>query len=665
MSKQVRDSITIALAGQPNVGKSTVFNMLTGLNQHVGNWPGKTIEQKMGEFIHDEQVIRLVDLPGTYSLTANSEEERITRDFIIHEQPDVIVVIVGAPALERNLYLLAELLMMPVPLVVGVNMMDVAESNGVHIETHVLAAALGMPVEPLVASRNQGVHELLDAAIRMAENPTAFAPKRPAIRPEHRPVLADIKAQLAGQVPPPYPEDWVALKLLEGDTEITALIQNATQQAWGNIHTILLQHEDAYLDIAGGRYEWIGRMIRAAIMRPKPGAITLTDRVDRVATHPAWGLLLLIGIFGLVFWLTYTLAMPVVSWLNQALMEPLSGWLRQVLFGAPAWLSGLVVDGIIGGAGTVLTFLPILVVFFAALGFLEDVGYMARSAYVTDRFMHWMGLHGKSFIPLFLGFGCNVPAVMGARIIEDRRARLLTILLTPLVPCTGRLAVLTFLAPAFFGRAAMFVTWGLVAFNLVVLALVGIAVHRLAFKDEHIAFIMEIPLYHLPNARTIGLFVWHNTLAFIRKAGSIIVIVSVIVWALSWLPNGDMESGLLATMGRGLEPVGRWMGLGDWRLIVALLTSFVAKENTIATLGILFGANSAVTGLAAQVAGVLTRPAALAFLVVQMTFIPCAATLAVIKQETGAWKYAIFNVGLLLVISLSAGVIMYQIARLF
>jgi ferrous iron transport protein B len=325
----------------------------------------------------------------------------------------------------------------------------------------------------------------------------------------------------------------------------------------------------------------------------------------------------------------------------------------------------LVVDGIIGGAGTVLTFLPILVVFFAALGFLEDVGYMARSAYVTDRFMHWMGLHGKSFIPLFLGFGCNIPAVMGARIIEDRRARLLTILLTPLVPCTGRLAVLTFLAPAFFGRAAMFVTWGLVAFNLVVLALVGIAVHRLAFKDEHIAFIMEIPLYHRPNARTIGLFVWHNTLAFIRKAGSIIVIVSVIVWALSWLPNGDMESGLLATMGRGLEPVGRWMGLGDWRLIVALLTSFVAKENTIATLGILFGANSAVTGLAAQVASVLTRPAALAFLVVQMTFIPCAATLAVIKQETGAWKYAVFNVGLLLVISLSAGVIMYQIARLF
>jgi ferrous iron transport protein B len=312
----------------------------------------------------------------------------------------------------------------------------------------------------------------------------------------------------------------------------------------------------------------------------------------------------------------------------------------------------------------VFTFVPILVVFFIVMGLLEDVGYMARSAYVTDRLMHWMGLHGRSFLPLFLGFGCNVPAVMGSRIIENPRARLLTIMLTPLVPCTGRLAVITFLAPALFGRAAVLVISCLVGFNILILMITGISIHRLVYKDQHVAFIMEMPLYHRPNLRTISLFVWHNTLSFIRKAGSIIVIMSAFVWLFSWLPNGNIQSSLLASLGRGLEPLGRWMGLGDWRLIVALLTSFVAKENTIATLGILFGPSSSAIGLAAQVASVLALPAALAFLVVQMTFVPCMATVAVIKQETGTWKYAFYNLGLLLVISLLSGTIIYQIGKL-
>ncbi len=664
VSKQVNHSITIALAGQPNVGKSTVFNMLTGLNQHVGNWPGKTVEQKMGEFIHDEHNIRLVDLPGTYSLTANSVEERIARDFILDERPDVVILITNATELECNFYLLAELLMLPVPLVVGINMMDVANHHGIHIETHVLAAALGMQVVPLVASKNRGVHDLLEAAIHLAQTKDSFNPKRPEISAEHKRVLVDIQASLSGQVPAPYPIDWVAMKLLEGDSQVTELIQNDAPEAWEKIHAILLQHEDAYLDIASSRYEWIGRMIRAAVERPKAGVITITDRLDKVATHPFWGLLLLVGVFGVVFLLTYRLALPVVDWLGQGLVSPFATWLQHVLSGVPAWFSGLLIDGIINGAGTVLTFVPILIVFFAIMGVLEDIGYMARSAYVTDRYMHWMGLHGRSFLPLFLGFGCNVPAVMGSRIIEDRRARLLTIMLTPLVPCTGRLAVITFLAPALFGRQAALVTTSLVAFNLILLFITGIAIHHVVYKDEHIAFIMEMPLYHLPNVRTISLFVWRNTLAFIRKAGSIIVIVSAIVWLLSWLPYGDIQTSWLASVGHIFEPIGRWMGLGDWRLIVALLTSFVAKENTIATLGVLFGSHSSALGLAAQVAAILTIPAALAFMVVQMTFIPCAATVAVIKQETGSWKYAFHNLGLLAAISIISGIIVYQIAKL-
>lgn len=659
---ETKISCTIALAGQPNVGKSTVFNMLTGLNQHVGNWPGKTVEQKSGEFSHNDNLIRLVDLPGTYSLTANSEEERIARDFILRERPDVVVVIVNAAALERNLYLVAELLTLLTPIVVGVNMLDVARQQGVEIEPHVLETALGVPVVPLVASRNQGVRELVDAALRVAENPAAFAPNRPEIRPEHRPVLEEIRSLIAGKVPAPYPEDWAAIKLLEGDAEITGIIRQSTPEAWEHIHAVLKQHEDAFLDVAGGRYEWIERMVRAAISKPRIGAITLTDRLDRVATHPFWGLVLLLGIFGLVFWLTYTAAMPVVSWLDTKVISSIAESVHQVLAPAPAWLTSLLVDGLIGGAGTVLTFVPILVVFFAVLGLLEDVGYLARSAYVMDRFMHWMGLHGRSFLPLCIGFGCNVPAVMGARIVEERRARLLTILLAPLVPCTARLAVIAFLAPAFFGRNAALVTWGLVAGTILLLLLVGMAINRGVFRGARSAFIMEMPLYHLPNARTIGLYVWYKTWAFIKKAGGIILLASATVWLLAYLPGGEIEGSLLARFGRGLEPAGRWLGLGDWRLIVALLSSFVAKENTIATLGVLYG-NEANLGLAEQVARTLTPAAALAFLVVQMTFIPCAATVAVIKQETTSWKWTAFSVGLLLVISFGAAVIVYQLAR--
>ena len=660
----IQNPLTVALAGQPNVGKSTVFNMLTGLDQHVGNWPGKTVEQKTGEFAHHGRPIRLVDLPGTYSLTANSEEERVARDYLIREQPDVVIIVVNAAALERNLYLLAELLALPVRVVVGLNMIDVAEQQGIRVEPHVLEAALGAPVVPLVACRNQGLGELMDAVERLAAAPDAFKPNRPAIRAAHRPVLQEIRALIAGQVPQPYPEDWFALKLLEGDAEITDTLRQAAPEAWERVHALLRRHEDAYLDIAGGRYEWIGRMVRAAVVHPRAGAVTLTDRLDRIATHPLWGLALLVGIFGLVFWLTYTVALPIVNWLDGVVIRGLSEGLRALLTTTPGWLSGLIVDGIIGGAGTVLTFLPILVIFFAALGILEDVGYFARAAYVMDRFMHWMGLHGKSCLPLFLGFGCNVPAVMGCRIVEDRRARLLTTLLAPLVPCTGRLAVLTFLAPAFFGRAAMLASWGLVAVNLIILALTGIAINRLVFKGAYTAFIMEMPLYHLPNARTIGLFVWHNTWAFVKKAGTIILVASVIVWGLSTLPGGDVERSLLAGLGRALAPVGRLMGLGDWRLIVALLTGFVAKENTIATLGILFGAGGPGSGLAQQVAGVLTLPAALAFLVVQMLFVPCVATVAVIRQETRAWKWTALSVALQLTLSLAVGIAVYQVGRL-
>ena len=656
-------TIVVGLAGQPNVGKSTIFNLTTGLSQHVGNWPGKTVERKEGMLVHQDIKLRLVDLPGTYSLTANSEEERITRDFILHERPDVIVMIADASALERNLYLLAELLVLPVPVVLGLNMMDVAEAQGIHIEPHVLEAALGLPVITLVAARNQGVSELIAAAERLAREPAGFKPTRPKIAEPHREVLAQVRKLLGQYVPAPYREDWVALKLLEGDMEITEKARSWLPDAdWSSVAALLKEHEDAVLDIASGRYEWIARMVRAAVTHPRLGQISVTDRLDRFAVHPFWGLLLLLAMFGLVLWLTFTVATPIQHWLDVYVIERLQGLLASGLTEAPSWLADLLVNGVLGGVGIVVTFVPILAVFFTALALLEDTGYLARAAYVMDRFMHFLGLHGKSFLPLFLGFGCNVPAIMGARVIGSQSGRLLTILLAPLVPCSARLLILALLTPVFFGNQALMVSWGLVSLNILVLAIVGITLNHTVFRGQHAAFIMEMPLYHLPNLRSIGHFVWNNIWSFLRKAGTIILLVSVVVWALSNFPGSDIEQSYLARFGQSLTPIGQLMGM-DWRLIVALLSSFIAKENAIATLGILYGAGEEGRGLAETMTAVVSPATALSFLAVTMLFIPCAATVAVMYKETRSWRWTLFDVTLLLVIALTVGVIIYQAAH--
>lgn len=659
---EVREgTVLVALAGQPNVGKSTLFNLLTGLHQHVGNWPGKTVERKEGRFTYGGVSYRLVDLPGTYSLTANSPEEVIAREFILQERPDVVIAVVDAATLERSLYLVAELLALPAPVVVALNMMDVARQEGMEIEPEVLQAALGVPVVPMTATRGEGVEALLETVARVARGEVPYSPRLPQIREDHRPVLEELEGLILGYVPAPYPREWVALKLLEGDPEVTRMMRETLpQERWERVHALLRAHDDAQVAVASGRYEWVGRMVRAAVRRPRVGQIGLTERLDRWATHPVFGLGILALILGAVFWLTYTVGSPLQDLLETYVVGGLAEGVRALLEPrAPEWVVALLADGIVGGVGAVLTFLPILALFFAALAFLEDVGYMARAAFVMDSVMHLMGLHGKSFLPLFLGFGCNVPAILGTRVIESRRARLLTILLAPLVPCTARLAVIAFLAPAFFGRAALAVSWGLILFSILVLAATGAILNRVLFQGRRSAFIMELPLYHLPNWRTIGLSVWQRSLAFIRKAGTVILAVSVVIWALSTFPGGGVEGSYLAQLGRWLEPVGRLAGL-DWRLTVALLSSFVAKENSVATLGVLFRAGE--EGLTDLLAAAYPPSVGLAYLVVQTLFVPCVATVGVIRQETASWRWTFFAVGLLLVVSFLAGMAVYRVA---
>ena len=328
----------------------------------------------------------------------------------------------------------------------------------------------------------------------------------------------------------------------------------------------------------------------------------------------------------------------------------------------PFWLRSLLANGILSGVGTVLTFIPILIFFFAAWAFVEDVGYMARAAFVTDRFMHMLGLHGKSVLPLCLGFGCNVPAVLGTRIIDSPRSRLLTIIITPLVPCTGRMAVITFIAAAFFGNQAIFVSIGLVIFSLIMLIITGLIMNRFVIRGENTALLMELPLYHIPNLRIIGLVTWQNTMAFIKRAGTIILIVSLIIWALSIAPHGDINTSFLSQIGKFLEPVGRLMGL-NWQMMVALLSSFIAKENTIASLGTLLGGQG--VGLTQQLKLLLTPAAALAFLVLQVLFIPCIATVTAIYHETRSWRWPALTVAYQLVISFSVAILIFQVARLF
>lgn len=663
-SAAVSTRIHVALAGQPNVGKSTIFNLLTGLNQHVGNWPGKTVEQKIGSTTRADVTLDIVDLPGTYSLTANSPEEFIAREYLLTQHPDVIVAIVDAAILERSLYLIAELVQLGMPLVVGLNMIDVAQQNGIRIDLAKLSETIGVPVIELIASRNVGIDRLVVAAMDAASS-ASFPNDLPALPVQLEQAQADVERIIAAKLPKAYPLPWAALKVLEHDTALIDQLRGVLDPIeYEAFDRVLLAQPDAPIAIASERYAWISHAVKTAVTRRRTAAATLTARLDRVATHPVLGLGVLAGLLGVLFALTYSIGQPLQAWLDVTVVHNLARAATTLLASAPAWLQSFVVDGLIGGVGLVLTFVPILLIFFAGMAVLEDVGYMSRAAYLMDGFMRLMGLHGKSFLPLFLGFGCNVPSVAGTRVIEAPKARLLTIVLMPLVPCTARLAVVAFMTPVFFGVAAPFVALGLVLLNLLLLGVAGAVLSRTLLKGGHNAFIMELPLYHRPNGRTIGLLVWQRTLGFVRHAGSLILLMTILIWALANIPTGHIETSILGSIGKALEPFGAQLGL-SWKLVVALLASFIAKENSIATLSILYGTGDNSANLAATLGRVMAPAAALSFLVVELLFIPCAATVGAIRQETRSWKWTWFTIAMLAAMSLGAGIVVYQIASRF
>lgn len=656
----IEKEITVALVGQPNVGKSTIFNILTGLSQHVGNWPGKTVEKKEGEHRSDRLLIRIVDLPGTYSLTAFSEEERVARDFLIHEKPDLVILVLNAAALERSLYLLSEVLLLNRPVIAAVNMLDVASGQGIQINTLTLQEKLGIPVVPMVAKRNSGIRDLVDQIAVFATEGIKIHPSRPEVSVDHVRIYRKILEIVRPLVPEPYTPEWTAVKMMEGDPEASALIEKlADQTAWDAIQEMLSEHEDALHAVVNGRYDWIEQISRAAMSQFRMGQVVLTDRIDHVLTRPVFGIPILLAVMAVVFGLTYSVGIPLQNWMNEGIqyfVKMIEPWSVEW----PSWLSGILINGVIGGAGSVLTFLPILLIFFAIMAFLEDVGYMARAAFVMDRIMHLVGLHGKSFIPMCLGFGCNVPAVLGARIIETRKARMITLLLIPFVPCTARLAVLTLISAAIFGSKAALVSWSILALNIAVLGLVGTLVNKTLWRQDA-PFIMELPIYHRPDARAILMVIWARIIAFVRKAGTVILAVSVIIWLISYFPDGVIEKSWLASLGRLIEPLGSPLGL-DWKMITALLTGLVAKETVVATLGVLYSVGE--EGLASMLPSVMSHASAAAFLVVMMLFVPCVATIAVLKQEMNSSKWFYSTIVMTLIVSYLGGMMAYQLFKL-
>lgn len=659
-SEAVR-SIAIAFIGAPYVGKTTIFNLLAGLSQRVRLWPGTSVEIRSGRHQYGARAVEITDLPQVYSLGSNSADERVAREFILSERPDALVVVLNAANLEHTLYLVSEALELPCPVVIALNMMDVAARNGIVVEPEVLQAALGIPVIAMSASRQEGFDEMLRVVVELVDRGAPYVPRRPEFDPQLRGLVEQI-AFLAGDGSNSPAGRWVSLKLLEGDREVTRIVEEAApQDRWDRLQSLLRDNEDAVVRIAGARYEWIERMVRAAVVKPQHGQVSLTERVDRIATHPVLGAVMLLATLGLLFSAVYTVAGPVVSLLDRAVTG--SGlWLHGALSGGPPWLTGLLVDGVLDGVGTVVSLLPYLALFFLGMGVLQQVGYLARAAFVGDRLMHLIGLHGQSLVPLFLGFGCNVPAVLGARMVDSARARLLTVLLIPLVPCTSRTAVLVFVAGALFGSGASLVAWSLVTLNLVLLILVGIATTRWVMRGEEPALIMEMPLYHMPNWRVVGLQAWQNVREFLTRAGTVILLVSIVIWVLSAQPSGSIQDSYLAWAGRYLEPLGGLMGL-DWRMMVALLTSFVAKENALAAMAVLAGSGEG-SNLTAALPQMLTPAAALAYLVLQITFIPCASTLSAIRHQTRSWRWTAFTLGYLLVLSLTLGILTYQLALL-
>ncbi|MDD3428648.1 MAG: ferrous iron transport protein B [Oscillospiraceae bacterium] len=663
--------MVFALAGNQNCGKTTLFNQLTGSNQHVGNFPGVTVEQKSGKIRTQKADAQVVDLPGIYSLSPYTSEEIVTRDFILNEKPDGIINIVDATNIERNLYLTLQLIELNIPMVLALNMMDEVRANGGTIDVHALHMELGIPVVPISAAKNEGVSELIDKALYVAQ--TKRNPKRLDFcsGAMHRCIhsvshMIEDHADRIG-----VPARFAATKLVEGDgpmTEALNLTENEKELLQHSVSE--MEHEldtDREAAMADMRYAFIEGLCSKAVVKPAQSKEHLRSiRIDNILTHKYFAIPIFLLIMLTVFWLTFGV---IGSFLSDLLSLGIDGFTAVVdnaltNFGLNPVVHSLVIDGIFAGVGSVLSFLPIIVTLFFFLSILEDSGYMARVAFVMDKLLRKIGLSGRSFVPMLIGFGCSVPAIMATRTLSSDRDRKMTILLTPFMSCSAKLPIYAVFTAAFFPNYAAFVMVGLYILGILMGVLCGLAFKNTLFKGKPVPFVMELPNYRFPSAKSVLLLMWDKARDFLVKAFTVIFVATIVIWILQTfdirLNVVESADSMLAAIGMFISPLLAPLGFGDWRVSTALITGFTAKEAVVSTLAVLTGTN--ISTLAGTLGTIFTPATALSFLTFTLLYTPCVAAIAAVKRELdsvwGTLGVICFQMGIAWVVSFAV----YQIS---
>lgn len=636
--------MVFALAGNQNSGKTTLFNQLTGANQHVGNFPGVTVDSKSGTIRGTKH--QVVDLPGIYSLSPYTQEEIVTRDFLTGQKPDGIINIIDATNIERNFYLTLQLLELRIPMVIALNMMDEVRVNGGTIKIAMLKEELGVPVIPISANKNEGVSELIERAVKVAE--MRRMPKRQDFcsGPVHRTLhavahLVEDHAERIG-IPPKF----VASKLVERDEPLLERLQLSENEIDMIEHSVTEMETELETDrkaaIADMRYSFIDRIVKAAVVKPHESIQHIRSvKIDKVLTNRFAAIPLFLCIMFLIFWLTFGIIGSFLSDLLSLGIDSFSAWVSAGLtdYGINPVVHSLIANGVITGVGSVLSFIPIIVVLFFFLSLLEDSGYMARVAFVMDKLLRKIGLSGRSFVPMLIGFGCTVPAVMSARTLSSERDHKMTVLLTPFMSCSAKLPIYGVFTMAFFPKYRAFVMISLYVIGIVTGILVSLIFKRTLFRGKPVPFVMELPNYRLPSPKSVGLLLWDKAKDFITRAFTVIFLATVIIWFLQTFDlkfNVVADSGdsILASIGRWISPIFAPLGMGDWRITTALITGFTAKEAVVSTMAVLMGTTTA--GLTNALGNVFTPGTAFVFLVFTLLYTPCVAAIATVKRELDA-----------------------------
>ncbi len=657
-----------ALVGNQNCGKTTLFNQLTGANQHVGNFPGVTVDSKTGQ-MRGAKGCNVTDLPGIYSMRPYTGEEIVTRDFILNEHPDGIINIVDATNIERNLYLTLQLLEMGIPMVLALNMMDEVRNNGGTIDVVKMSEALGIPVVPISAAKNEGIDELIECAVRTAKEKRS--PKRVDFcddGPVHRCIHAvshqiEDHARNAGMA-----RRFAATKMIEGDKDIIDRLSINQNELELLEHSIVEMENEGGLDrnaaIASMRYDYIERLCAKTVVKCRESKEHIRSvRIDKVLTNKYAAIPIFIGIMLTVFWLTFDVVGAFLQDLLALGIDKLGAVVDSALssYGLNPVVHSLIIDGVFAGVGSVVSFLPIIVVMFFFLSILEDTGYMARVAFVMDKLLRKIGLSGRSFVPMLIGFGCTVPAVMATRTLPSSRDRRMTILLTPFMSCSAKIPIYAVFAAAFFPNYAALVMGLLYFGGMLIGVLIALLMKKTAFRGKPVPFVMELPNYRMPSFKSVMMLLWDKAKDFLQRAFTIIFVATLAIWFLESFDTHlnfvtDSADSLLASVGKALTPIFAPLGFGDWRITTALVTGFTAKEAVVSTLGILTG--TGMENLSAGLSGLFTTASAISFLTFTLLYTPCVAAIAAIGREMGGkWRGAFVAVFQCVVAWLSAALI--------